>query len=157
MKTKLAPILLCIALAIALCGCASAKLDPSIVRLGVSTSVQVATLKYPTAVPYLRAATPVICESATGTNISPTEVILAIEKSSANLVKTPEGVLILNGALVLYTGIWNSYGANTVANNATLRTFLGATCLGMQDGLGMAVETLKIAPAYPKWPTVPYR
>jgi hypothetical protein len=110
-------------------------MSPAVVRVGVATGVAYSAAKYTNAVPYIRAATPVICSVANGTNLAPGDVIRAVELSDATALKTPEGVLILNAAMLLYTGVWQSYGSNAVANAPTLKLYLQATCDGLHDGL----------------------
>lgn len=140
-----------------LAGCKTNRLSPLIVQQGVATGVAYSVLKYPSAVPYLKAATPVVCAAGAGTNISPAAVVASIEGTPlAEQVKTPEGVLILNSALLLYTGIWESYGSNAVANSDVLKEYLVATCNGMNQGLAY-VPTLssRNAPAA-RWPKVKF-
>lgn len=117
------------------CTAVTGKLTPSVVQQGTSAGVSYSTAKYPTAIPYVRAAGEVICSAANGTNISPAVIVAAVENSNAAFLKTPEGVLILNSALTLYIGVWESYGAEAVDNAPALKTYLQATCNGIQQGL----------------------
>jgi len=124
-----------------LTGCKS-PLSPLVTRQGVAIGVSYSVMKYPSAVPYLKAVTPVVCASANSTNLSPAAVVAAIEQSSAaNALKTPEGVLILNSSLLLYNAVWQSFGSNAVANIPTLREHLQATCNGLNDGLFATTAT----------------
>ncbi len=125
-------------------------ISPALVQAGVATGVSYGVVKYPTAIPYLRAADSIICSAANGTNIAPSEIVAAIE--AAGLTKTPESVLILNGALTLYIGVWQSYGADAVNNVPTIKLYLQATCNGITDGLGGARSVRNEA----KWPVVHY-
>lgn len=131
--------IICLALSACLltCGCSTitGKLTPPVVQQGVATGVSYSTAKYPTAIPYVRAAGEVICSAANGTNLSPAAVVAAVESSNATFLKTPEGVLILNSALTLYIGVWESYGAEAVNNAPVLKTYLQATCDGINQGL----------------------
>lgn len=120
----------------ALCGCATVgnnNLAPSLVRVGVSTTVAYGALKYPQSVPGVRIASEVICSAANGTNLSPASVIDAIHAASPTI--SAETTLIVNGALVLYIGVWNSYGKSAVSNAPNLKLYLQATCDGIKDGL----------------------
>ena len=129
-------------------GCKSAPtIGPLVVRQGVATGVGYSVLKYPTAVPYISAASVVVCSAANEANLDPALLIAAIESSNATSVKTPEGVLILNSAFTLYTGIWESYGVNTVSNSPTLKLYLQATCDGLNDGLAFVVPPMSPLPA----------
>lgn len=135
MKTRILALFCLLTL---LAGCSTTATDPSsinpiVVRLGVSTGVTYGLSKYPQAVPGVRIAGEVICSAATGTNLSPDNLIAAIQGVSTNI--TPETTLIVNGALVLYIGIWNSYGQSALTNQPALRLYLQATCSGILDGL----------------------
>lgn len=146
---------------ILLAGCTSTKqlITPAIVRQGVSALEGYSISKYPDTVPYLKAAAPVICSAANSTNLSPTQVINALEKSKANELKTPQGVLILNSLLVLYIGIWDAYGDDAVNRSPDLQSYLKATCDGMNDRLPVDSRVLQMMLARPwvsfnDWPLV---
>jgi hypothetical protein len=98
-----------------LAGCSTTSvISPAVVQQGVATGVSYGVLKYPQAVPELRIASEVICSAANSTNLSPAVVVSAVQAADPNL--TPETTLIINGALVLYIGIWDSYGAKALDN-----------------------------------------
>lgn len=136
---------------VVLCGCASNKpiLSPALVQAGVSAAVGYGAAKYPQAVPYVRAAEPVICAASESTNLAPAEVVLAIQQ--AGVLKTPESVLIVNSALLLYSGIYNAFGADAVNQNELLQAYLKATCYGI--GQGLPVNPAE-APSNANWPQV---
>lgn len=144
--------LLSLSLIPAIFGCSTggnSNLAPSLVRIGVSTGVAYGTVQYPKSVPGVRIAGEVICSAANGTNLSPTSVIEAIRAASPNI--SPETTLIVNGALVLYIGVWNSYGQNAMGNLPDLKLYLKATCDGINDGLLTPVT--KSSPTAPTaWP-----
>lgn len=144
--------------AVLIVGCTGPRaISPAIVQQGVAMSVGYSALKYPTAVPYLRAATPVICSAANSSNLAPAQVIAAVESSGASSVKTPEGVLILNTALLLYIGVWQSYGEDALNNSPQLRLYLQATCDGMTAGLPQPAGAAKALQAPAKsWPLVAF-
>lgn len=134
-------------------GCSSVgKITPALVQQGAATAVSYGVEKYPTAIPYIKVAGAVICSAANGTNISPAEVVAAVEASNAGALKTPESVLILNGALLLYTGLWESYGADAVTEHEKLQLYLQATCNGIHDGLPDAARGR--APEPRNWPLI---
>lgn len=131
-------------------------MSPLVVQQGVAAGVAYSAVKYPTAVPYLKAATPVVCAASEGNALSPEEVVAAIENTPlVTQLKTPEGVLILNGALVLYTGVWEGYGKDAVANSDSLREYLKATCLGMEQGLSFSTLSARNQPTV-TWPKVKF-
>lgn len=115
-------------------GCSS--ITPSVVRLGVGTGVAYGVQKYPEALPEVKIAAEVICSAAHGTDISPTNIVAAIRLADPNI--STDATLIVNGALVLYIGVWNSYGASAVNNNPKIRPYLEATCDGLTDVLATA-------------------
>lgn len=136
----------------ALCGCSTVgnnNLAPSLVRVGVATGVAYGVMKYPASAPGVRIAGEVVCSAANGTNLSPASVIEAINAVSPNI--SPETTLIVNGALVLYIGVWNSYGQGAVSNAPNLKLYLKATCDGINDGLHTPARTTA-RPATEIWP-----
>lgn len=160
MKLKSLLVLLSATLALATTGCKNHQMNASLVRTGVAAGVSYSAVAYPQAVPYLRMSSVVICSQASGTNLSPAEVVAAIEASpEADAIKTPEGVIILNGALTLYNGLWESYGADAIANAPTFQLYLKATCDGIHDGLLMNTPTLQARAArtqFASWPLVKF-
>jgi hypothetical protein len=155
----LAALILCAGLTFTT-GCTFIKsnVTPAVVQQGVATGVIYAVQKYPTAVPYLQAAAPIICMTANGTNFDPAQIVAAIEKSDAGPLKTPEAVLILNGALTLYIGIWDSYGADAVNRSPDLKLYLQATCNGMNAGLAGAPMLARpgVSATAPEWPLIKF-
>jgi hypothetical protein len=152
MKRLTLPLVAAVALFAIGCKNTSPTLGPALVQQGVATGVSYSVIKYTNAIPYLKVGAQVVCASAGGTNISPAAIITALEQSSvANSLKTPEGVLIFNSALLLYTGIWESYGSNAVASVAQLQPYLQATCNGMNQGLAYTTLSARNAPVA-TWP-----
>jgi len=153
MKNTLALIPL---LALLLTGCktSSPLISPTLVQQGVATGVSYSVARYTNAVPYLRAADTIICSAANSTNIAPAQIVAAIE--AAGLTKTPESVLILNSALLLYIGVWQSYGNDAVNNVPTLKLYLQATCNGIQQGLVGVVGATRGVPDK-NWPVVKFQ
>lgn len=141
-------------------GCSSVtnQITPAVVQQGVATGVSYAVAKYPTAIPYLEAAAPIICSAANGTNLNPAQVVAAIESSPAAALKTPEAVLILNGALTLYIAVWDSYGSNALASSTAIQPYLAATCAGIDEALPASTNApaMKVAPLVYIWPVVSF-
>lgn len=153
MKSKLLTLVASLALALTT-GCKTVKISPALVRTGVATGVSYALVKYPQVVPELRIAREVICSTANGTNLSPANVVAEVNKISA---LSPETVLIINGSLVLYTGIWESYGVEAVNNAPVLKTYLQATCNGITDALPEARARFVPPLQLPAWPLVRFK
>ena len=116
-------------------GCKTPAMTQAIVQTTVATGVAFGIQKSPQAIPYLKAATPIVCSAASGTNISPAEVISAIESANIDGLKTPEAVIIMNGALSLYVVLYEEYGIDAIKNQAQLKAYLQGTCNGLELGL----------------------
>lgn len=123
-------------------GCRSPGLTKSMVQTAVSTGVGFGVIKEPRAIPYLRAAVPVVCSAAAGTNLSPAQIVAALEKSSAEGLKTPEAVIIMNGVIGIYTAIFEAYGAD-IKDRPYLKAALEGTCEGMKLGLPTEAQSVK--------------
>lgn len=138
-----------------LCGCSATKplMSPALLQQGVSSAVAFGTAKYPTALPFVRAAEPIICSASEGTNLSPAVVVAAIQQ--ANVLQTPESVFIVNSALLLYEGVYNAFGADAVNNSAQLKEYLHATCLGIGQGIvAIRAGPMALPPRPSGWPQV---
>jgi hypothetical protein len=137
-------------------GCKTASnpaLGPATVRLGVSSTASYALLEYPQAGPAISASAAVICSQAQGTNLAPSAIVSAVN----NYVRlTPESALIVNSAINFYTLIWQSYGETAVKNSPRLRTYLQATCDGLNDALAYVTNTnmVKSGTKPVAWPLV---
>lgn len=134
MKRFLPSIALIALLAVTGCGTVKSVVTPAVVQSGVSTGVRFGVSKYPTAIPAVRIATEVICSAANGTNVSPAEIVAAIEKSSFENLKTPEAIFITQGIVNAYTIVWNSFASDAVSQSEAL-PYLQAVCNGGRDGL----------------------
>lgn len=117
-----------------LSGCNNPTVGPAAMRLSVATAVGYSVQKYPQAIPGIKAGADIICAQASATNLSPANVVAAV---NAYTEMTPESVLILNAGLGFYTLLWNSYGENAVKNSPLFQQYLLATCGGIRDGLGV--------------------
>ena len=107
------------------------NIGPPLVRMGVYTGATYGMIKYPQAIPGVRGAAAIVCAQAAGTNVSPAEVVQAVQ---AYTELTPESKIIINGALQFYTLLWNTY-APTGTNSVLLGQYLTATCDGLNDAL----------------------
>ena len=144
-------------------GCTSTNTSgPTIAALvlqeGVATGASYALTQYTNAVPFIEAATPIICSAANGTNFDPAFVVNEIDNSpQASSLKTPEGALILNSALTLYIAVWDSYGASAVTNSANMQLYLTATCNGLTQAVsqsgGIKASSYKAARKI-EWPLI---
>lgn len=158
MKMKSLSIIVVAAAGLCLAGCSTTgtNVGPPMVRLGVSTGASYSLLKYPEAVPAVRASADIICSQVGGTNLAPASVVAAVNAYSE---QTPESVLIVNAAMSLYTMVWNSYGAGSVSNTPELKLYLGAVCDGLNDALAsqpVAGMVRNASPQNPAWPQVKF-
>lgn len=116
------------------CGTTGKTLAPAVVRIAVQTGTTYGIMKDTNTVPYLKAAAPVICSAAGSSTLDPQQVVMALESSNAAQLKTPEAVIIINGALALYQAVYDSYGTNVQAS--VVQPYLQAVCDGLNGALG---------------------
>lgn len=107
----------------------NANVGPALLRLGVSTAAGYAILQNPEAAPGVRAGAGIVCAYAHATNVSPAEIVAAI---NAYGELKPEAVFILNAAISAYSLTFNGL-ANT--NAATASPYAWALCDGLNDAL----------------------
>lgn len=152
----LAPVL---ALAVFASGCANNRpMTKAVYTLAVSSGVQIGSDRYPEAVPYIRVANPIICAAASGTNVSPAAIVAAIQNSPvAEAAATPNGKMILNGALILYGALFETGGG--AVDNAEAREWLQWTCdainLGLPPVASPATNTARSRALSPR-PSLPH-
>jgi hypothetical protein len=135
MKTKLNSLGLAALLAI-IVGCATtgaSVLAPSIVKIAVHFGASLGIQKDPAALPYLEAATPIICSMSGSGPVDPAAIVAALESSGASALKTPAAVLIINGALDIYEAVYDHYGSNVQAS--VVAPYLVAVCQGLTEAL----------------------
>ena len=134
MKNQLVVAGLALVLAVSVVGCGTTKqLGPAAVQVAVQAGAAIGMNKEPAAIPYVEAATPVICSAAGSGVFDPAQVVSALENSPANFLKTPTGVIVINGALALYQAVYNSYGTNIQAS--VVEPYLLAVCNGLTGAL----------------------
>lgn len=146
---------LCIGLFAIGAGCKSTSLpmQKALYVTTVSTGVAFGVEKYPTALPYLRVAEPIICAAGNGTNITPAEIVAALQNSpAANAVATREGKVIMNGVIAIYIGVFESYGTDYVAHHEQLSNYLKWTC----EAMGMGLPQTNAASAMRRKPLPPH-
>jgi hypothetical protein len=148
---NLLPLLAIVSLLFA--GCKTAPtFGPAIAQEAVTIGVQVGLVKYPEAAPILRAAAPVVCAVASGTNIQPAQVISVLQGSGVINATNVQAVLILNSAIGIYTAVFDSFGANWTANQPVLQSYLKAVCDGINAALPPASPTARSRKVPPHLP-----
>lgn len=120
-----------------LTGCqTSGGLNPpttvAIVRASVSTGALFGMEKDPTIVPYLQAATPIICNAAGQGEVDPAQVVQALQSIDPSL-KNATGVAVINGGLAIYEAVYSYYGTNVQAS--VVQPYLEGVCLGLRDAV----------------------
>jgi hypothetical protein len=117
-------------------GCSTpSPVAPALVRTVVSTGVAVGLEQSPSARPAVQAAGTVVCAAASTTSVDPAALVLQLEAAGVNT--NSEAVIIMNGVISLYDGIFQGYGSNWVASTPALETYLQAICAGVNDGLAI--------------------
>jgi len=117
----------------------------------VTLGEQFALEQHPEAVPYVRAAVPVVCSVANGTNVSPQAIVSALEAANVTNATTK---LIVNSSLALFNVVIS--GIST--NQTEVKLYAQDLCNGMTAGLppgepiggkdrAMAKKALKSVPS----------
>jgi len=94
----------------------------------VTLGEQIGLETHPEATPHVRAAVPVVCAVANGTNVTPSEIVKALEAANVTNVTAR---LIINGSLSLLNVVVS--GLST--NDTEIRLYGKDLCNGMQAGL----------------------
>ena len=106
-------------------------ISPIVTEVAVSTLVSYGLRNSPKTAGYVSAVAPIFCSLAECEPMQPIEVVSTIKTSKIEVLKTPEGVLLVNGILILYTVAWDSMGTN----HTTAPLHLKAACQGIDLGL----------------------
>lgn len=118
-------------LALVLVGCQSPNARPmshALFTAAVTLGEQFALEQHPEAVPYVRAAVPVICGVAHGTNVSPQAIVSALEAANVTNATTR---MIINSSLALFNVVIS--GIST--NQSEVRLYAQDLCNGLTAGL----------------------
>lgn len=117
--------------ALLLCGCAAVKplLTPAALASEVSEGVQSGLSVYPSAKPDVQLAQGVVCAAAQSTNTNPAMIVNDLQALG---ITNTYSVLIVNGAVLPYTTIYDLIGTNSTA---VVEPYLSAFCNGLTDGL----------------------
>lgn len=132
MKQLILGAALCCCLLVTGCKTQNPALTAAIVRATVSTGALFGIESDPKIVPYLQAATPIICDAAGTSHLNPVEVVQALQSINPKL-KTATGVAVINSALALYESLYAAYGTNVQAS--VVQPYLEGVCLGLRDAL----------------------
>lgn len=94
----------------------------------VTLGEQFALEQHPEATPYVRAAAPVVCAAANGTNVSPASIVEALNAAG---VTNATAKIVINGGLALFNVVVVGLGTN----QTEVRAYAMDLCTGMQNGL----------------------
>jgi hypothetical protein len=142
-----------LALAVFVAGCTTQNPTGTraIVTIIVRDGATFGISRSPAAVPYLKAAAPVVCAVANSTNLTPESLVAALD--GIPVAKSPEAGLIIDGVVAVYDGYFEQYADNWVKNQATLQSVLLGCCDGLNQALApppMAARTRKWQPVHTK-------
>jgi len=130
---------------VALCGCGTTntgQMSHALLQASVTLGEQYALQQHPEAIPYIKAATPVVCAVAHGTNANPAAVVDALYVSGLGTNDTAK--LIINGSIALLNIAVASVGGT---NQPEISAYVTDVCVGMQNGLPGAPMMAKHANA----------
>ena len=151
LQTRIALLLLPLAIAISGCTTNNPGLNAALLKTAVSTAAGYELATHPAAIPAFKTAALVVCAAAHGTNVSPAEIVAAIQAQSGGM--TPETVVIVNGAINLYELAYWAVSPTNSPNPYAL-----ALCEGMNEAAMIASlpasRSRNAVPQNPKWPKV---
>ena len=131
MNTKLTMATIVCAIGLFFTGCANpnqSAMSHAAFTAAVTLGEQFALEQHPEAVPYVRAAVPVVCSVANGTNVSAQAIVSALEAANVTNATTK---LIINSSLALFNVVIS--GIST--NHSEVRLYAIDLCNAMTAGL----------------------
>lgn len=138
-----------IVLAVTLVGCKNSS--PLVYSLTTQNIVSYGLRNSPNTAGYLRDVQPVVCAAANGTNLTPAQIVTAIQSSGID--DSAEGKLIMNSVLIVFISAYDGLGANT--NASAVQPYAQAIfCDGFEWGLAGAPSSKarNAPPAKTVWP-----
>ena len=134
---------------LALTGCKTSNpnVGPALLRLGVSSGAGYSLMRYPAAVPAVRASADIVCAVAAGTNVSPANIVAALDAYNFN---TAESIFIINAALGAYELCFNG-----LSDTGDAKPYAEALCGGLQDALLLVPS--KSFRSNEKWPQAKFK
>jgi PBP1b-binding outer membrane lipoprotein LpoB len=129
--------LLATSLFMAGCSTTSPLLTPAALTSEVSGGIQVGLDVYPAAALDVALARDIICVEATTGNITPQAIVNDL---TALNITNSNSKLIVDGALLVYEGVYTALGTSTTAG---AQPYLDALCAGFRAGLPTATATVK--------------
>jgi hypothetical protein len=137
MKFLIALALLTASLFMVGCKTASPLLTPAALTSEVSQGIQIGLDVDPAAAPDVALARDVVCAAAVSTNVSTATIVSNLESAG---ITNSNSKIIIDGALLLYDGVYNLIGTN---NAGVVQPYTTALCDGFTAGLSPVTATAK--------------
>jgi hypothetical protein len=127
--------------ALVLCGCNTVKpyLTPAALTSEVSQGLKVGLDVYPAAAPDVALARDVICAAAVSTNVSTGTIVSNLQAVG---ITNSNSKLIIDGALMIYDGVYVLIGTN---NTGVIQPYTTALCDGFTAALAPASPAAKVS------------
>lgn len=95
---------------------------------------------HPEITPYIKAAADVVCATANGTNVSPDNIVAAL--NAANITNDTAR-LVVNGSIAIYDTVFTLIGTNGIASQPVLQGYAKALCEGMRNGIPPTASAMR--------------
>jgi hypothetical protein len=111
----------------------------AILKGTAASGVVLAYTKDPNSTPYFKAAALALGKFATGSDLSPTALQLALQETGIRELKTPEAAIAMNLVISIYEAFWGDLVRDQVSANPPLKI----TLQGLVDGLVQGVQDVE--------------
>jgi hypothetical protein len=119
------------------CSTVAPLLTPAALTKEVSQGIKVGLDVYPAAAPDVALARDVVCAATVSTNVSTATIVSNLESVG---ITNSNSKIIIDGALLLYDGIYALLGTN---NTGVVQPYTTALCDGFTAGLSPVSATAK--------------
>jgi hypothetical protein len=135
----------CAALALPFMGCSTVAkyITPAALTSEVSQGIKVGLDVYPQAAPEVAIARDAICANASNGVVDPQQIVNNLEALGITNSNTK---LIVDGALLVYEGVYVLVGTN---NTAVVQPYMNALCAGFTAGLPLVATSRRTAQILP--------
>lgn len=113
-------------------------------QLAVTIGASYGMDQYPQSVPYVKAATPLICQMAGAGVASPAEIVSDLQSASASWPKSPQGVAVINGALAIYEAVYAQYNGSDIKKD--MQPYMAGLCAGLQGAIPPSARSARNQP-----------
>ncbi len=130
-----------------LVGCSSTSklLTPAALTSEVATGVSVGLDVYPAATPEVKIARDVICAEVGRSNVQPAAIVADLTAAG---ITNSNSKLIVDGALLVYNGVFTLLGTNVTLSAA--QPYLNALCDGLTQGIPSVTAARRLLPPHLK-------